>query len=93
LATEGAAETSSSSTKLSKGDIALLQFALWAEIVESCQLTSSQLGAQREAAGKPISKTGERQIRPDMNYISLQNFSESNRFCLCPFEQNPHRIE
>src|ERR1700692_4160355 len=35
LATEGAAQTSSSTDKLSKGDIALLQFAAWAEIVES----------------------------------------------------------
>src|SRR5580765_6958172 len=35
LATEGAAQTSSSTGKLSKGDVALLQFAAWAEIVES----------------------------------------------------------
>src|ERR1700674_3665486 len=35
LATEGAAHTSSGAAKLSKGDIALLQFAAWAEIVES----------------------------------------------------------
>ena len=35
LATEGTAQTSSSTGKLSKGDVALLQFAAWAEIVES----------------------------------------------------------
>jgi hypothetical protein len=35
LATEGSAQTSSGTGKLSKGDVALLQFALWAETVES----------------------------------------------------------
>src|SRR6202158_752657 len=35
LGTESNAETARSSGKLSKGDVALLQFALWAEIVES----------------------------------------------------------
>jgi hypothetical protein len=35
LASEGSAQTSSSTGKLSKGDVALLQFALWAELVES----------------------------------------------------------
>jgi hypothetical protein len=35
LATEGTAQTPSSTAKLSAGDIALLQFAAWAEIVES----------------------------------------------------------
>ncbi len=35
LASEGAAQTSSSTGKLSPGDVALLQFALWAELVES----------------------------------------------------------
>ncbi len=35
LAPEGTAQTSSSTGKLSKGDVALLQLALWAETVES----------------------------------------------------------
>src|SRR6202521_3848955 len=35
LATEGAAQTRSSSGRISPGDAALLQFALWAELVES----------------------------------------------------------
>src|SRR5713101_7373680 len=35
LATEGTAQTSSSTVKLSKGDVALMQWVAWAEIVES----------------------------------------------------------
>jgi hypothetical protein len=35
LASEGRAQSSSSERELSKGDVALLQFALWAELVES----------------------------------------------------------
>src|ERR1700726_5094823 len=35
LGTESNAETARSSGKLSKGDVSLLQFALWAELVES----------------------------------------------------------
>ena len=35
LAAEGTAQTSSGERRLSKGDVALLQFATWAEIVES----------------------------------------------------------
>src|SRR5579864_186308 len=35
LGTESNAETVRSRGKLSKGDVALLQFALWAELVES----------------------------------------------------------
>jgi hypothetical protein len=49
------------------------------------------VGSKRRAE-KSISKTADRQIRPDMNYISLQNFSEANRFCLRLFEQKPHQI-
>src|ERR1700682_2785933 len=52
LATEGAAEASSSSTKLSKGDIALLQFAAWAEIVESDLWTQyAELGGVGPSGG------------------------------------------
>ncbi|HWO37674.1 MAG TPA: ferritin-like domain-containing protein [Candidatus Acidoferrum sp.] len=35
LATKGAAQSSTSSTRLSKGDVALLKFAAWAEVVEA----------------------------------------------------------
>jgi hypothetical protein len=52
LATEGAAEASSSSTKLSKSDIALLQFATWAEIVESDLWTQyAELGGVGPSGG------------------------------------------
>jgi hypothetical protein len=52
LATESAAEASSSSTKLSKGDIALLQFAAWAEIVESDLWTQyAELGGVGPSGG------------------------------------------
>jgi hypothetical protein len=52
LATEGAAQNSSSTTKLSKGDIALLQFALWAEIVESDLWTQyAELGGVGPSGG------------------------------------------
>ena len=52
LATEGAAQTSSSKAKLSKGDIALLQFAAWAEIVESDLWTQyAELGGVGPSGG------------------------------------------
>ena len=52
LAPEGAAETSSSTGKLSKGDIALLQFAAWAEIVESDLWTQyAELGGVGPSGG------------------------------------------
>jgi hypothetical protein len=52
LATEGAAQTSSSTGKLSKGDIALLQFAAWAEIVESDLWTQyAELGGVGPSGG------------------------------------------
>src|SRR3984893_8002944 len=50
LATEGTAQTSSSTGKLSKGDVALLQFAAWAEIVESDLWTQyAELGGVRHS--------------------------------------------
>ena len=52
LATEGTAQTSSSTGKLSKGDIALLQFAAWAEIVESDLWTQyAELGGVGPSGG------------------------------------------
>src|ERR1700674_4041554 len=52
LATEGAAQTSSSTGKLSKGDVALLQFALWAELVESDLWTQyAELGGVGPSGG------------------------------------------
>src|SRR5713226_1266734 len=52
LASEGAAQTSSSKAKLSKGDIALLQFAAWAEIVESDLWTQyAELGGVGPSGG------------------------------------------
>jgi hypothetical protein len=52
LATEGAAQTSSSTDKLSKGDVALLQFAAWAEIVESDLWTQyAELGGVGPSGG------------------------------------------
>jgi hypothetical protein len=52
LATEGTAQTSSSTVKLSKGDIALLQFAAWAEIVESDLWTQyAELGGVGPSGG------------------------------------------
>src|ERR1700732_5409884 len=52
LAPEGAAEPSSSTGKLSKGDIALLQFAAWAEIVESDLWTQyAELGGVGPSGG------------------------------------------
>src|SRR6266852_4669718 len=52
LPTEGAAQTSSSTDKLSKGDVALLQFAAWAEIVESDLWTQyAELGGVGPSGG------------------------------------------
>src|SRR6266850_2371562 len=52
LATEGGAQTSSSTGKLSKGDVALLQFAAWAEIVESDLWTQyAELGGVGPSGG------------------------------------------
>src|ERR1700730_14012528 len=52
LATEGTAQTSSSTGKLSKGDVALLQFAAWAEIVESDLWTQyAELGGVGPSGG------------------------------------------
>jgi len=51
LASEGAAQTSSSTT-LSRGDVALLQFALWAELVESDLWTQyAELGGVGPSGG------------------------------------------
>ena len=52
LGTESNAETARSSGKLSKGDVALLQFALWAEIVESDLWTQyAELGGVGPSGG------------------------------------------
>jgi hypothetical protein len=52
LGTESNAETARSRGKLSKGDVALLQFALWAEIVESDLWTQyAELGGVGPSGG------------------------------------------
>ncbi|HUE53887.1 MAG TPA: twin-arginine translocation signal domain-containing protein, partial [Terriglobales bacterium] len=52
LAPEGRTETSSSTGRLSKGDVALLQFAAWAEIVESDLWTQyAELGGVGPSGG------------------------------------------
>jgi hypothetical protein len=52
LTSEGTAQTSSSTGKLSKGDVALLQFAAWAEIVESDLWTQyAELGGVGPSGG------------------------------------------
>src|ERR1700692_3816080 len=52
LGTERNAETAGSRGKLSKGDVALLQFALWAEIVESDLWTQyAELGGVGPSGG------------------------------------------
>jgi len=52
LASEGKAQTSLSNGKLSRGDVALLQFALWAEIVESDLWTQyAELGGVGPSGG------------------------------------------
>jgi hypothetical protein len=52
LASEGSAQISSGTGKLSKGDVALLQFALWAELVESDLWTQyAELGGVGPSGG------------------------------------------
>lgn len=52
LAADGVAQTLSSKRKLSKGDVALLQFAAWAEIVESDLWTQyAELGGVGPSGG------------------------------------------
>src|SRR5260370_10362812 len=52
LAPQGTAQTSSSTGKLSTGDVALLQFALWAETVESDLWTQyAELGGVGPSGG------------------------------------------
>jgi len=52
LATEGRAENKSSNSRLSPGDVALLRFALWAEIVESDLWTQyAELGGVGPSGG------------------------------------------
>ena len=52
LATEGRAQSRSSNSRLSRGDVALLQFALWAEIVESDLWTQyAELGGVGPSGG------------------------------------------
>src|SRR6202040_2318412 len=53
LASESSAQTSSSTGKLPKGDVALLQFALWAELVESDLWTQyAELGGVGPSGGE-----------------------------------------
>jgi hypothetical protein len=55
LASEGSAQTSSSTGKLSSGDVALLQFALWAELVESDLWTQyAELGGVGPSGGGAV---------------------------------------
>jgi hypothetical protein len=55
LASEGSAQTSSSTGKLSTGDVALLQFALWAELVESDLWTQyAELGGVGPSGGGAV---------------------------------------
>jgi hypothetical protein len=52
LVTDGVTQTSSSTRKLSKGDVALLQFAAWVEIVESDLWTQyAELGGVGPSGG------------------------------------------
>src|ERR1700756_3935669 len=52
LTTEGRAQSSASNDKLSRGDAALLQFALWAELVESDLWTQyAELGGVGPSGG------------------------------------------
>src|SRR5260370_35148930 len=52
LASKGAAQTSSNTGRLSTGDAALLQFALWAELVESDLWTQyAELGGGGPSGG------------------------------------------
>jgi hypothetical protein len=52
LATKSKAQSSSSNDKLSRGDVALLQFALWAELVESDLWTQyAELGGVGPSGG------------------------------------------
>jgi hypothetical protein len=54
LATEGRAQSSASNDKLSRGDVALLQFALWAELVEKDLWTQyAELGGVGPSGGGP----------------------------------------
>src|SRR5229473_1140343 len=53
LASKGAAQTSSNTSRLSTGDVALLQFALWAELVESDLWTQyAELGGVGPSGGE-----------------------------------------
>jgi hypothetical protein len=77
LATEGTAQTSSSTVKLSKGDVALLQFAAWAEIVESDLWTQyAELGGVGPSGGGAAQSSEEFQrfIGGNLAYnLALQN--------------------
>jgi hypothetical protein len=60
LASEGTAQTASSTGKLSTGDVALLQFALWAETVESDLWTQyAELGGVGPSGGEAAQSTEE----------------------------------
>ena len=63
LASEGGAQTSSSTGKLSRGDVALLQFATWAEIVESDLWTQyAELGGVGPSGGGAAQASEEFQV-------------------------------
>src|SRR5438309_5040347 len=60
LKTEGSAQTTRSTGRLSKGDVALLQFALWAETVESDLWTQyAELGRVGPSGGGAAQSTEE----------------------------------
>ena len=60
LPTKGMAQTTSSSGRLSPGDVALLQFALWAELVESDLWTQyAELGGVGPSGGGEAQKDEE----------------------------------
>ena len=62
LKTEGNAQTTRSTGRLSKGDVALLQFALWAETVESDLWTQyAELGGVGPSGGGAAQSTEELQ--------------------------------
>src|SRR6202158_6329366 len=77
LATEGTAQNSSNTVQLSKGDVALLQFAAWAEIVESDLWTQyAELGGVGPSGGGGAQSSEECQKFIDGNpayNLALQN--------------------
>src|SRR5260370_20941057 len=77
LASKGAAQTSSDTGRLSTGDVALLQFALWAELVESDLWTQyAELGGGGPSGGGEAQLNEEFQVfiggNPAYN-LAIQN--------------------